>query len=65
MHTSITIQLVGLILVGITTPTEQKFCENEWDKLDGTNEDKLLSEITLGIEAIKAKFPRILFYVLN
>ena len=58
-------ELVDLILVGIATPTKQKFCENEWDKLDGTNEDKLLSEITLGIEAIKAKFTRILFYVLN
>ena len=40
-------------------------CENEWDKLDGTNEDKLLSEITLGIEAIKAEFGRISLILLH
>ena len=41
-------QLVDLIFSwNIVMPAEQKFCENEWDKLDGTNEDKLLSEITL------------------
>ena len=44
------------------TPTGQKFCEDEWDKLDGTNEDKLLSEITFGIEAIKAEFSRIIVF---
>ena len=49
----------------MTNPTEQKFSENEWDKLDGTNEDKLLSEITLGIEAIKADFRRISLILLH
>ena len=48
--------------VSCVTPTGQKFCEDEWDKLDGTNEDKLLSEITLGIEAIKAEFSKIIVF---